>query len=119
MDEEFIDTESKEYRRARKRARRLLVSSLDPQQKRQFKRKGWFEVTSNRGNVFRISDRFPFNVRLAGIAKASRIFFCMEAEDSGIPPEDVMLAEKLMLENDEARFLGIAALAYIPKITDL
>lgn len=105
----------KERKRARKRARKLLLSALDPWQRRQLKRKGYFHVSSSRGNVFRIAREVPFNVRLAGEAKPSRIYFCLEAEDPELPVEDVMLAQKLLLETNEGEFLKLANLAYIPR----
>ena len=102
-------------KRARRRARALLEENLSREQRKELKRKGYFHVYSSRGNVFRIAREFPFNVRLAGEAKRSRIFFCLEAEDPLVPVEDVMLAQKLMLETDEGEFLRLANMAYIPR----
>jgi hypothetical protein len=104
-----------ERKKARKRARKLLESALDPAQRRELKRKGYFHVWSSRGNVYRIARESPFNVRLAGYAKASRIYFCLEAEDPDVPVEDVMLAQKLLLETNEGEFLRVANMAYIPR----
>lgn len=104
----------KQQKRARKRARRLLESSLDPAQRKQLNRKGYFEIGGSRGNVYRIANEFPFNVRLAGYAKPSRVFFCLEAEDPEVPAEDVMLAQKLLLEHDEGEFLRLANMTYMP-----
>ena len=105
----------REGKQARKRARKLLRSALEPEQRRELKRKGYFHVRSSRGNVYRIAREFPFNVRLAGYAKPSRIYFCLETEDPDVPIEDVMLAQKLMLETDEGKFLSLANMAYIPR----
>ena len=106
---------AKERKRAQKRARKLLTSALEPWQRKELKKKGYFHVYSSRGNIFRIAREFPFNVRLAGDAKASRIFFCLEAEDPAVPVEDIMLAQKLLLETNEGEFLRQANMAYIPR----
>lgn len=105
----------KEQKRARKRARQLLHQNLTPEQRRELKRKGYFHVWGSKGNVYRIASAFPFNVRLAGWAKDSRIYFCLEAEDPQVPVEDVMLAQKLLLSTDEGEFLRVANMAYIPR----
>ncbi|MGI8824943.1 MAG: hypothetical protein ACR2JC_04725 [Chloroflexota bacterium] len=105
----------RDWKRTRKRAKKLLYSHLGKKQRGDLKRKGRFDVFSSRGNVYRISNVFPFNVRLAGYAKRSRVFFCLEAEDPDVPREDVMLAQKTMLESDEGEFLRLANMTYIPK----
>jgi hypothetical protein len=105
----------KELRKARKRAKKLLHSHLDPEQRRELKRKGHFHVYGSKGNLYRIAARYPYNVRLAGEAKRSRMFFCLEPDDPEIPLEDVLLAQKLMLESDEGEFLRLANMAYIPR----
>lgn len=107
--------EKRRAKAARKRARKLLKAHLDPLQRKQLKRKGYFEVWSSKGNVFRIAQEFPFNVRLAGDARKSHIYFCLEAEDPTIPHADVMLSQKLLLENNEGEFLRLANMAYIPE----
>jgi hypothetical protein len=113
VDEGAVPTR-KEYRKARKRAKKLLLKSLDERQRKTLRRKGYFEVWGSKGTEYRIASDFPFNVRLAGDAKPSKIYFCMEAEDPELPLEDVMLAQKLLLETDEGEFLRVANLAYKP-----
>ena len=117
MDEPDDALSAKERRRARRRAKKLLLASLDADQRRELKRKGYFHVSGSKGNLYRVASAFPFNVRLAGYAKRSRVFFCLEAEDPDLPAEDVMLAQKLMLETDEGEFLRLANMAYIPRNT--
>ena len=105
----------KQRKQVAKRAKKLLLHHLDADQRKQLRRKGHFDVSGSRGTVFRISSSFPFNVRLAGFARRSRVFFCTEAEDAAVPKWDVMLGQKLMIEADEGEFLKIANLEYIPK----
>lgn len=104
-----------DQRRSEKRAKKLLLHHLQRPQRKQLRRKGHFDVYGSRGTVYRISSSFPFNVRLAGTAKRSRVFFCTEVEDYAIPRWDVMLGQKLLIEADEGEFLKIANLQYIPK----
>jgi hypothetical protein len=115
VDEPEGSLSRKEGKRARRRAKRLLFASLTPKQRRQLKRKGYFQVCGSKGNLYRIASTFPFNVRLAGFAKRSRIYFCLEAEDPDVPVEDVMLAQKLLLESEEGEFLRLANMTYIPR----
>lgn len=113
--EEDSSLTPKEQKRSKKRAKKLLLQHLHPDQRKQLRRKGHFDVYGSRGNLYRISSSFPYNVRLSGPAKRSRVFFCTEAEDSAVPKWDVMLAQKLLIEADEGEFLKIANLQYIPK----
>ncbi len=113
--EEEAPPTRQEQKRGKKRAKKLLLHHLDSEQRKQLRRKGHFDVSGSRGTVFRISSSFPFNVRLAGSAKRSRVFFCTEAEDPAVPKWDVMLGQKLMIEADEGEFLKTANLEYIPK----
>lgn len=113
--EEAAPPTRKERKRSAKRAKELLLHHLHPEQRKQLRRKGHFDVCGSRGTVFRISSSFPFNVRLAGSAKRSRVYFCVEAEDPNVPKWDIMLGQKLMIEADEGEFLRIANLEYIPK----
>ena len=115
MEEPERPLRRKDRKRARRRARRLLVANLNPEQRRELKRKGHFHVAGSKGNIYRIASSLPFNVRLAGEARRSRIFFCLEAEDPDLPMEDVMLAQKLLLETDEGEFLRLANMAYLPR----
>lgn len=115
----MLDAPEEEFPRKRKgskkRAKKLLLRHLLPHQRKQLRRKGHFDVHGSRGHVYRISSSFPFNVRLAGYARRSRIFFCTETEDQSIPKWDIMLGQKLLIEADEGEFLKIANLEYIPK----
>ncbi len=93
------------------RARRLLELMLDDRQRAQFRTQRVFEVMSRQngtvrrylvtegyvGNVFRLNDKDEM------IEK-----FCIHCDSIRIPVADNMLAQKLMLESDEARFLRIA-----------
>lgn len=113
--EEDAPLTREQQKRSAKRAKKLLLHHLDPDQRKQLRRKGHFAVCGSRGTVFRISSSFPFNVRLAGYAKRSRVFFCTEVEDPDVPKWDVMLGQKLLIEADEGEFLKTANLEYIPK----
>ena len=105
-------------RETSKRAKKLLLRHLDTAQRKQLRKKGHFDVRGSRGTVYRIAKDFPFNVRLAGPDKPSRVFFCVEADDKTLPKWDVMLGQKLLIEADEGEFLKVANLRYIPRWTE-
>jgi hypothetical protein len=72
-------------RQARLRAEALLSAWLSPAQRKQYRARRWFEVTTT-----------PHG---SG--------YCIEAT-SPVPVADEMLANKLLLETDERRFLATA-----------
>jgi hypothetical protein len=88
-------------RQARLRAEALLLAWLSPGQRAQYRARGWFEVTTAAGHRFRV--RRGGVVRLDPRGSA----YCIEAV-SAVPVADEMLANKLLLETDERRFLATA-----------
>jgi hypothetical protein len=87
--------------RARLRAEALLLDWLSPSQRTQYRARGWFEVTTTAGHRYR--------VRRGGVVRLDprRAAYCIEAV-SPVPMADEMLANKLLLETDERRFLATA-----------
>jgi hypothetical protein len=88
-------------RQARRRAEALLVGWLSPDQRRQYRARGWFEVTTARGYRYRVLRGGVVRLDPRGSA------YCIEAT-SPVPVADEMLANKLLLETDERRFLATA-----------
>ena len=88
-------------RRARLRAEALLWAWLSPAQRGQYRRRGWFEVTAPSGRRYRILRGGVVRVDPRGSG------YCIEAT-SPVPVADEMLANKLLLETDERRFLATA-----------
>jgi len=88
-------------RQARLRAEALLLAWLSPGQRAQYRARGWFEVTTAAGHRYRV--RRGGIVRLDPRGSA----YCIEAV-SPVPVADEMLANKLLLETDERRFLATA-----------
>jgi hypothetical protein len=88
-------------RRARLRAEALLWAWLSPAQRRQYRRRGWFEVTTASGRRYRVLPRGVVRLDPRGSG------YCIEAT-SPVPVADEMLANKLLLETDERRFLATA-----------
>lgn len=88
------------------RAEALLVSSLNPEQAAEFIKQRQFTLHSRDGKrTYIITYGIAGNVFEVerGRAIAS---YCIHP--TGVPTEDVMLAQKLMLETDEESFLKIA-----------
>jgi hypothetical protein len=88
-------------RRARLRAEALLWTWLSPAQRRQYRRRRWFEVTTASGRRYRILRGAVVRLGPRGSG------YCIEAT-SPVPVADEMLANKLLLETDERRFLATA-----------
>ena len=88
-------------RRARRRAEALLWAWLSPAQRRQYRARRWFEVTTASGRRYRVLRGGVVRVQPRGSG------FCIEAT-SPVPVADEMLANKLLLETDERRFLATA-----------
>jgi hypothetical protein len=88
-------------RQARLRAEALLWAWLSPAQRKQYRARRWFEVTAASGRRYRI-------LRGGVVRRDPRgSGYCIEAT-SPVPMADEMLANKLLLETDERRFLATA-----------
>lgn len=96
---------------AKARARRLLVSMLNPDQRKELEEKNHFHLTVHSRDgamkVYRIEHGYAGNVKLLGHDGQPVKRYCIHA-DSRLPYEDQMLAQKLLLEANEAEFLRIA-----------
>jgi hypothetical protein len=88
-------------RQARRRAEALLWAWLSSAQRRQYRARRWFEVTTASGRRYRILRGAVVRLGPRGSG------YCIEAT-SPVPVADEMLANKLLLETDERRFLGTA-----------
>lgn len=85
------------------RARQLLLRVLNPVQRDEFSRYGYFTVDAGGWGRFRVLSRTTFNVLNTGTGRA----FCA-GPDIPVPLADLMLAQKLILENDPGRFFRVA-----------
>lgn len=92
---------------AKEKAEKLLQSALAPEQKEELKTKGYFHCRSKRGNLYRIKRGTHGNVKLLDPAGTKEIeSLCIQPDN--VPAQDAMLAQKLMIENDEDTFRRIA-----------
>ena len=89
------------HRRARLRAEALLWAWLSPAQRQQYRARRWFEVTTTSGRRYRVMRGGVVRLHPRGSG------YCIEAT-SPVPVADEMLANKLLLETDERRFLATA-----------
>lgn len=98
---------------AKEKAERLLVSQLNPAQLKQLKEMDAFivELETRRYKIRR-------NNRVLELDKEGRQVwqYCIHPSDYQVPPADVMLAQKLLLEHDEAAFLRIANRSAPPRV---
>jgi hypothetical protein len=88
-------------RQARRRAEALLWAWLSPAQRRQYRARRWFEVTTASGRRYRVLRGAVVRLHPRGSG------YCIEAT-SLVPVADEMLANKLLLETNERRFLATA-----------
>jgi hypothetical protein len=87
-------------RQAKLRAEALLWAWLSPAQRKQYRARRWFEVTTASGRRYRV-----LGGAVVRLPRGSG--YCIEAT-SLVPVADEMLANKLLLETDERRFLATA-----------
>lgn len=89
---------------AQKRARALLMTNLSPAQRESLEKYRFFDIGIE-GKTYRIHQGTHGNVRQVENGREI-VTFCAQPDD--VPTEDAMLAQKLMLETDEAAFLRVA-----------
>jgi hypothetical protein len=90
------------------RARRLLRDWLSPDQRAEFDANGFFEVTgSHTGRRYRIHQGTMSNVLELDEKMEPKVGWCFLPERA-LAAGDVMLAQKIALETDEAAVLAIA-----------
>jgi hypothetical protein len=86
---------------AKQRARRLFSNALDGKQRRAWSLRRQFTVRAASGRAYTFSRYRPFNIR------SGEALFCLQVHGS-IPVYDKLLAQKLLVEADEQRFLSQA-----------
>jgi hypothetical protein len=94
-------------RHASQRALTLLRRCLDESQRAEFERTRGFVVRSPSGRRYRITYGTTANIDLVG--EGGEILCRLCARPLDVPAPAVMLAQKLMLESEEAEFLRLAA----------
>ncbi len=89
------------------RARALLLSMLDVQQRERLQRDRYFDVIARHSQRrYRIRQGTHGNVRLLDADGREVTSYC--GQPNGLPTEDCMLAQKLQIEYDEVGFLKVA-----------
>jgi hypothetical protein len=87
---------------------RLLRRWLSPEQLEQFNTRGFFDVIGGHtARRYRIYYPASQNVELLGPLGVARERYCFVPDDD-LVPGDVMLAQKVALENDETGALAVA-----------
>lgn len=90
----------------KRRAEALLLSNLNAQQRDDLKNRGCFYLHTQSGKKYRIDRSTHGNVKL--IDETGKILKGYCAQPNGVPTDDAILAQKLMLETDEPAFLRVA-----------
>lgn len=100
-------------RKANEKAEELLLLKLDETQRLSFITNGTFTVQSKHssGITYTLSKNYTFNIQIKLFDKnIGRLCISVE-HTSTIPICDMLLAQKLMLETDEERFVQTGNLA--------
>ncbi len=106
--ERFAEMGLYEDRRARERSRQLLLRNLTPAQRAEFERTGTFKVRGGTsGQPYRITYGTTANIEV--LTPSGTVCRRLCAGPVGVPIPAMMLAQKLMLETQEAEFVRIAA----------
>lgn len=112
---EADDERAKAALLARERAKNLLEQSLSAEQLEELKQKDCFHVESISADGtrrrYQIRRGTHGNVKLLGANGQPLESLCIQPPD--VPVEDAMLAQKLMLETDEAEFRRIANISAV------
>ena len=97
-------TEPGDFREtAEPKARHLLLRVLSAQQRADLQSCGYFMVTVPKGGTFCVLPRYVFNVLEL---RTGDCYCCIP--DVQVPLSDLMLAQKLLLENDPEKFFAVA-----------
>ncbi|MEO8165584.1 MAG: hypothetical protein ABI619_09325 [Betaproteobacteria bacterium] len=88
---------------AEAKATQLLIRVLDPVQRQEYLRYGYFTVVAPGWGRFQILSRSVFNV----LSMETGLAYCA-TPSTPVPLSDLMLAQKLWLENDPGRFFQVA-----------
>lgn len=96
-----------QHRRAYRRSLELLLERLSPSQRTDFLRWRYFVVRGESGQRYRVT--YGMNGNIEVLTPLGVVDHRLCAGPSGVPIPGVLLAQKLMLETQEAEFLRIAA----------
>lgn len=107
------DLAATERRAAIAKARALLLSMLSLKQREQYERERFFDVIARASRRrYRIRQGTHGNVRLLNEQGQEVASYC--GQPHGVPDEDAMLAQALMLEHAEEDFLKVANRGRVP-----
>lgn len=107
IQSEVIERETKKAE-ALQRANDLLMMCLSGRQRSDWRKHSFFEVRSQSGKTFRITNGYSMNVHeLDENGRAVRTH-CIVPKGVEVPVPDQLLMQKLMLETNEAEFMRVA-----------
>jgi len=93
---------------ATNKAKKLLADHLTSTQLHDYEMDGYFMATGNMsGHVYRICHGSSMNISRVDEQGGYLVTYCIQPSEH-VPHEDVMLAQKLLIETNEALFLATA-----------
>lgn len=97
--EERLRAENEERRAASARARSLLLSYMTDAQRESFEKDKKFDVLAPSGNRYVLHDFMSANIDVLGPNGDLQHRLCVHIGEYGVPKEDTILVQKIMLEN--------------------
>lgn len=91
---------------ARARATKLLMEHLTPEQRKELEEKNCFYLYTQSGGRYRIDRGTHGNVKV--LDKDNKIVATLCGQPNGVPDEDAMLAQVLMLRTNEQQYRRVA-----------
>jgi hypothetical protein len=105
---EAADARQREREQAVVKAKALLHSLLDAQQRQQLERDRFFEFVSQTGRRMRMKHGYSRNIDVLGEDGKRVQTLCAHPRDWELVPEDHMVAQLLTLRHNEAAFMQVA-----------
>jgi len=93
---------------ASERAEALLLAHLSAEQRRQYESARCFRVVAASGTEYWIFYGRTSNIVANLLCAGEAVQYCIQPANPALPIEDVLLAQKLLIESDERQFLRIA-----------
>lgn len=103
----LVDAERLKREAAERRAQELLEANLDLEQRDRLRKDGHIFVCGKSGHRYRIRKGRSGNVDLVGRDGKITHTLCAHPREY-VPDQDTMLAQKLMLEDDDVGFMNLA-----------
>lgn len=109
MYQAHIDLQRRRPQAPMRRAKNLLRGFLNPEQREQFERRGWFRVTGSAGGTYRVErNGHVEKISKHGTRWYPDVVYCYHESGDPLPGCDRAIGIMLLLQADEPAFLAEA-----------